>query len=78
MLLLLGLYEQFMSHFFLWKIISTKKLSAEAELWLKTLAGISSWTYNIILLPFFTVIKPERYVETINQKLTLWEAIVQL
>ena len=34
MLFLLGLYEQFTSHFFLRSIISTKKLSAERKSWL--------------------------------------------
>ena len=52
MLLLLGLCEQFMSHFFLWSIIPTKKLSPEGKLWLKTLAGISSPIYSIIPPPF--------------------------
>ena len=31
---------------FLWRIISTKKLSAVGKSWLRTLAGISSWTYS--------------------------------
>ena len=35
MLFLLGLYEHFISHFFLRSIISTKKLSAEGKLWHK-------------------------------------------
>ena len=48
MLFLLILYQQFMSHFFLWSIISTKKFSAEWKLWLKTIAGISSRTCYII------------------------------
>ena len=52
MLFLLGLYEQFISHFFLWSIISTKKLSAEGKSWLKILAGISFRTYNSIPLHF--------------------------
>ena len=51
---LLGLYEQFMSHFFLWSIISTKKLPAEGKLWLKTLVGMSSRTYNIYPPPFLS------------------------
>ena len=51
---LLGLYEQFMSHFFLWSIISTKKLSAEEKLWLKTLAWISSQICKIISPPFLS------------------------
>ena len=46
------IYEQFMSHFFLWSIISTKTFPAERKLWPKTLAGISSRTYNIILPTF--------------------------
>ena len=52
MLFLLGLYEHFISHFFLWSIISTKKPSAEQKSWLKILAGISSGTYNSIAPPF--------------------------
>ena len=41
-----------MSHFFLWSIILTKKLSAEGKLWLKTLARMSSRINNIIPSPF--------------------------
>ena len=43
-----------MSHFFLWGIISTKKLSPEGKLWLKTLAGMSSRIYNITPPPFLS------------------------
>ena len=43
-----------MSHFFQWSIISTKKLSAEGELLLKTLAEKSSRVYNIISPPFLS------------------------
>ena len=52
MLFLLGLYEQFISHFFLRSIISTKKLSAEQKPWFKILVGISSRTYDSIAPPF--------------------------
>ena len=41
-----GLYEQLISHFFLWRIISTKKLSGVGKSWLRTLAGMSSRIYN--------------------------------
>ena len=43
-----------MSHFFQWSIISTKKLSAEGKLSLKTLAVKSSRVYNIISPPFLS------------------------
>ena len=49
-LLLWDLHEQFMSHFFLYSIVSTKKLSVEGKLWFKPLAGISSLKYNIVPL----------------------------
>ena len=68
MLFLLEFYEQFMTHFFLWSIVSTKKLSGEGKLWFKTLARMSSRIYKIIPPP----------KETINQKLTQREAIVQV
>ena len=41
-----------MSHFLLWRIISTKKLSAVGKSWLrKTLTGMSSRKYNNKSLP---------------------------
>ena len=53
MLFLLALHEQFISHFFLWSIISTKKHSPEGKSWLKNLVGISSRTYDSIPLHFY-------------------------
>ena len=53
MLFLLGLFEQFMSHFFQWSIILTTKLSAEGTLSLKTLAGKSSRVYNKYQISIF-------------------------
>ena len=51
MLLSWGLYEQLTSHFFLWWLISTKKLSTTGKSWLSNLMGISSRTYSIIPPP---------------------------
>ena len=45
-LLLCELYEQLISLFFLWRIISTKKLSAVGKPQLRNLAGMSSRTYK--------------------------------
>ena len=52
-LFLLGLFEQFIRHFFLWSIISTKKLSSEGKSWLKILAGISSGCKTVFHFHFY-------------------------